>query len=527
MDNYGLLSLLPPVVAILLAVATRRVILSLLTGVLAGAVLLGGGDLGKTGALFFETYLWTCLTEEGHQRIFAFTLLMGAMVGVLGKNGGMQGVVRLLSPMARGRRGTQLTTWLLGLVIFFDDYANTLLLGSAMRPMADRFRVSREKLAYIVDSTAAPVAGLALISTWVAAEIQYIQEGLNELTFSDGTTSGMDLFVASIPYRFYVWAALVFVVLIAIMKRDFGPMLAAERRAEEKGSGVFCRNGPKDALHKRIPTPFPSGSDRAARAIVPILTMLAVTIGLLFSTGYNSELSQSWAEVFCAGDPYIALLYASLVGLLLAAIMSWGESLSLEEVGEAAFNGARRMLPALAILWMAWTLSSMTKENALGTGEYLGGIISNTIAPMWLPSVIFFLASAIAFSTGTSWGTMGILMPLAMKAAHAVLLAENGSVATNDPIFLGVIGSVLAGAIFGDHCSPISDTTVLSSQASGCDHVAHVVTQMPYAVSAAVVAVVCGTLPVAMGASVWLFLPLGLVGSIAIVYLLGRRVERA
>ena len=261
MDNYGLLSLLPPVVAILLAVATRRVIASLLAGVLVGAMILESCHPINSVVTLCETYLWTNLTDGDHLRIFAFTLLMGAMVGVIGRSGGMRGVVRLLTPMARGRRGTQLTTWLLGLIIFFDDYANTLLLGSAMRPMADRFRVSREKLAYIVDSTAAPVAGLALISTWVAAEIGFIQKGLDELTFTDGMTNGMDLFIASIPYRFYVWAALVFVVLIAIMKRDFGPMLAAERRA----------NQPDVAPQKDVSLPsedFPSGNDRAALAIV-------------------------------------------------------------------------------------------------------------------------------------------------------------------------------------------------------------------------------------------------------------------
>ncbi len=522
---YGLLSLLPPLVAIVLAVATRRVILSLLLGVFVGALILASGRLDVAVAATLEDHLWPSLTDESHLRVFAFTLLMGALVGVIQRSGGMHAMVRALSPLARSRRSGQLTTWLLGLVIFFDDYANSLLLGGTMRSLADRLRISREKLAYLVDSTAAPVAGLAIVSTWVAGEIGFIQEGFAELELDGPAVDGFAIFIASIPYRFYVIWALVLVPLVALLGRDFGPMLSAEQRAArdpDLGPGAASSRSPR-----------PAGANTKTSwydALLPIVSLIGVTGWLLVATGTAKLAEQgianaTWLQCFGNGDSYLALVYGSLAGLLTA--VCWTRlrgQLSWHQIRQAASEGAQQMLTALSILWLAWSLSAITAEDQLGTAGYLGGVLQQSITAMWLPTVIFILSSLIAFATGTSWGTMAIVMPLSVRVACQVMSVQHVSAVAGEPILMAAVGSVLAGAIFGDHCSPISDTTVLSSQASGCDHVAHVRTQLPYALLVGVVSILFGTLPVAMGISVWLLLPVGIVVMTAFLLLFGRRV---
>jgi Na+/H+ antiporter NhaC len=531
---YGWLSLLPPLVAIVLAIATRRVILPLFIGVTVGALILQEWQAGGSIAAFVghllhalgqlaEEHLWKSLTDEDHLRVFAFTLLMGAMVGVIYRSGGMHGVVDVLGPLARTRRGGQLVTWLLGLLVFFDDYANTLLLGPTMRPLTDKLRISREKLAYLVDSTAAPVAGLAIVSTWVATEIGFINEGLVGLEFAGPSTDGFNLFIASIPYRFYVLLTLLFIPLVALLGRDFGPMLAAERKAANmlEPLDTTATSAPKiDVPH------------RWYNAVVPVLMAIFTLVVLLLVTGReavraNSELEPTWFNIFSKGDSYLALLYGSLAGLGTVVLLTWTQRiLKLDEIGAAAFEGAKHMLLALTILWLAWSLSAMTdgEPGHLNTGGYVGDLIRQSVAVHWMPTIVFVVAAGVAFATGTSWGTMAILMPLVINVTYHMLASRGGGVGSSDPLLVASIGSVLAGAIFGDHCSPISDTTILSSQASGCNHVAHVWTQLPYAMLVAAIAIVCGTLPAGMGVSPWLLLPLGVVAMFVSLLLLGRRV---
>ena len=551
--DFGMTSLLPPLLAILLAIFTRKVVPSLFAGILIGVVVLTVGEEVSLRRTDFvepkevateivsedeqieprrrerkftewiylpieasERFLWKSLANPDHLRVFAFTMLMGAMVCVIQRGGGMHALVERLTPLARNRRGGQLTTWLLGLIVFFDDYANTLLLGNTMRPLADRLKISREKLAYLVDSTAAPVAGLALISTWVAGEIGYIDDGLEGLEFGV-EARGSRLFVQSIPYRFYVLFALLFVPIVAMLKRDFGPMLAAERRAMKSKE-------PDETLKSKNKQVVVS---HWLNAIVPVCILILVTLLLLLATNNSDEsdnklLIWNWFN----GDSYLALFYGSAAGLLTAAVLVLGQNiLSSREVYTAAFDGARSVLSALIILWMAWSLSLVTKE--LGTGEYVGSLLEARVANWLMPTLVFFLASLVAFSTGTSWGTMAILMPLVVRTTYKMLSAEADVVSPYDPIMIGSIGSVLAGAIFGDHCSPISDTTVLSSQSSGCDHVAHVRTQMPYALLCATVAIVFGTLPVGFGVSPWIGLPLGTVALLVTLRIIGCKSEEA
>ncbi|MEN1680614.1 MAG: Na+/H+ antiporter NhaC family protein [Planctomycetota bacterium] len=540
---YGWLSLAPPLATVVLAIVTKRALVSLLLGLFAGALILTDGDPGRAVIETCETHLWPTLTSPDKIRVFAFTLTMGAMIGVVNRGGGMFGLVGLLSPLARDRRSGQLTAWFAGLIVFFDDYTNTQMLGATMRSTCDRLRISREKLAYIVDSTAAPVAGIALISTWVAIEIAYIQDGLNasgpELA-GDQTAAG--IFLSCIPYRFYIIQALLFVPLVALIGRDFGPMRRAEQEALDCDTDPAESEGPAVAATHWI------------NAAAPLLLTLAVVVTLIIATGRaaceaaDPLMEQSVRNVFGAANSALALFYGALAGLLLAiAIVVGRKILSFEQAADGAFTGVRAVLPALAILWFASAMSGMTRGNGgdqvdtpypyasskLYTGDYLQSLLpvgedgqASPALAAALPTVVFLLASVVAFSTGTSFGTMGILLPVVTPVVLASVGPGAGE-AQNLPLMLASFGGVLSGAIFGDHCSPISDTTILSSQSSGCDHVAHVFTQLPYALTVAAVCVALGTAPLALGVSVWLLLPAQTAALAALLYFLGRPAEQA
>jgi Na+/H+ antiporter NhaC len=522
MHPYGWLSLLPPLLAIGLAIATRRVLLSLFAGVLVGALLVSHGDPLEAVKATMERYLWTSLADKDHLRVFVFTLLMGAMVGLMQASRGMEGIVQAIGPLARTRRSGQLTVWGLGLIVFFDDYANSLLLGNTMRPLADRLRFSREKLAYLVDSTAAPVSGLALISTWIAGEIGYIHDGFRQVGLGD-EVDGFGVFLETIPYRFYVLWALLFVPVVAVLNRDLGSMWRAERRvlqtegkSNDEREGDSIKNGPS--------------APRWYNAILPVIVTVMVTVWLILATGRqalatNGQESSDWLTTFGSGDSYLALVYGSLCGVLCAATLPLVQRmLTWEEVRQAAFVGASSVLTALAILWLAWALSDVTSSD-LQAGEFLGNLLRESVPLSWMPTLVFLLASLVAFATGTSWGTMGVLMPLVIETCFR-MSAGGDQLSPHDPLLIASIGGVLAGAIFGDHCSPISDTTVLSSQASGCDHIAHVTTQLPYALLVGAVSVVIGTIPVGWGVSPFWLLPTGLVVLALTLRVLGRKPDK-
>ncbi|MCA9263711.1 MAG: hypothetical protein KDA60_07665 [Planctomycetales bacterium] len=548
---YGILSLLPPVAAIVLAVVTRRVVLSLFAGVFLGALVMDRGNVWLATVATFEDHLWTTLTDPGKLRVFAFTLLMGALVGVITRNGGMRGLVDGLSRWANSRRRGQLTVWLLGLMIFFDDYANSLLLGSTLRPLCDRLRISREKLAYLVDSTAAPVAGLAIVSTWIAVEIDYVREGLLNLETAS-ELNPFQLFVASIPYRFYVLLSLVFVPLIAITGRDFGPMRQAEQ-SRAAGHAPITRL-PDGGLTRDATEPDVDQPARWWNALVPIAVTVAVVLGIIVQTGSESVRSTGgelrWVNVFGAADSSIALQYGALAGIVLAMVMTLVQRLATyEDLLRSAAAGARLVVPAIAILWFASSLSRMTgntsitgqpseayehRDQRLYTAQYLQQQLLGTADVKdsarveslrhWLPTIVFALAAVVSFCTGTSFGTMGILIPLTITLGFAVSASPDGTLsAAGSRLLLASLGSVLAGAIFGDHCSPISDTTILSSQASGCDHMDHVWTQFPYALTVALIAIALGTVPVGWGWSPWILLPGQIAALVGIVFAFGRQ----
>ncbi|MCR9116542.1 MAG: hypothetical protein NXI22_06255 [bacterium] len=535
MNDFGLWSLAPPAAAITMAIATRRVVVSLLAGVLLAALIEAGGNPVAAGIIAGEDLLWDAVAGadgSSHLRVFAFTLLMGAMVGVIHRTGAMKNAVDAMLPLASDRRSGQLVGWAMGLAIFFDDYANTLLLGNALRPLFDRLRISREKLAYLVDSTAAPVAGLALVSTWVAGEIGYIDEGVSNVQQAAGANcfltpvDGFALFVASIPYRFYVLFALGLVPLVALLNREFGPMVRAEQDALKNPRAATSEFNAADATGRKS-APWHA-------AVIPIGIMLATVVILLITTGFRWRTigrPPSMMEIFGNADSYIALVYGALAGFAAAAATAFAHGFSVREIGRGARSGAFAMLPAMAILWLAWSLSTATNSEHLNTAAYLmswldasqpGSLLSHAV--VLVPTVVFLLASVVAFCTGTSWGTMAILTPLVMETSFRLLTPDGGPLDPANPIFVGSVGSVLAGAIFGDHCSPISDTTVLSSQSSGCDHIAHVRTQLPYALLAAAAAILFGTLPAGFGVSPLIVLPIGFISLLACLLIFGKRI---
>lgn len=525
MMDFGAYSLLPPLVAIILAIATRKVILPLSSGVFVGAVLLASNDDPTSWILpvrFFVRTIWDSISSTSHLQAFAFSLLLGAMVGVLENGGAMRMLIISVSHRIRNRAGAQTMIALSGLAIFFDDYANTLLVGGTMRGTADRYGISREKLAYLVDSTAAPVAGLSIVSTWAAIEISYMADGLAAGGIDD-PSAAFEMFIQSIPYRFYPWLALFMVFLTAMSGRDFGPMARAE----------------SDALASSIPTADEhKEADETKRwawlaAVLPVCVCIATVGIVLVITGLREVGKPAIdigsvrfaGEVLGHGDSYLALIFGGAVGLVAAILSHLLLKLCSVDVALVGLvKGAWQMMPAMLILWFAWALSAMTDRDALDTGGYLASVLSDRLDPRLLPTVVFVIAGAMAFATGTSWGTMAILTPLSISLALGLDPVTDAGGGPSGAIALATCGSVLAGAIFGDHCSPISDTTVLSSRACGCSHVGHVRTQMPYAVSVAVVCVIAGTLPAAVGVSPWLGLVIGATILVVLIRTVGRKL---
>ncbi|HSM09198.1 MAG TPA: Na+/H+ antiporter NhaC family protein [Gemmatimonadota bacterium] len=507
----GWTSLLPPIIAIGLALIFKEVVISLFIGIWAGALLVAAMNPVAATMRTVDRFIVPALADPDHAAIIVFSALLLGMVGVMSRNGGTLGIVKALQPLATTPRRAQLATYLGGLAIFFDDYANTLIVGNTMRPITDRMRVSREKLAYIVDSTAAPVASIVFVSTWVGYEIGLIGDGLQAAAGMPGTTpdvaagllaaSPFAVFLHSIPYLFYPILALIMVALVIVTQRDFGPMWRAENRAS-RGDGLF-REGAALLVdtETRDMQPVEGAPERWYNAAVPVLTVVVVVLlGLYLNGRAEAGASASLSDVFGAADPYAALLWGSLAGLLVAFTLSVGQRI-LKTTGaiEAAIGGMKATLLAFIILILAWSLGEVTE--VLGTAEYLAGLLTGNLAPQLLPFIVFVMAAAIAFATGTSWATMAILIPLVIPLAVAMGGGAGFGGGDHYTILLGSISSVLAGSIWGDHCSPISDTTVLSSMASACDHVDHVRTQLPYALLVGVVAVVFGDIPTAYGMS--------------------------
>ena len=482
-------SIFPPLMAIFIALIFKEVISALVLGILFGAIVLNIYSDGAIGLLLgfmrtIDTYLLGAINDSGHVSIILFSMIIGAIVAIISKNGGMQGVVDKISPFAKSSRTAQLSTWVLGVAIFFDDYANTLVVGNTMRPVTDRMRVSREKLAYIVDSTAAPIAAIAFVTTWIGAELSYIE-----------------------------------------------PMLKAENRARTTGAVSSITTQQKN-ISSEEQEEFAMAKNAKSRwynAAIPIFIIIVGTIAGLFYTGWDSSvwhdgslgLSRKLSTIIGNADSYKALLWSSLLSLIISIIMTVSQRLmDLEETMQATLNGFKTMLSAIVILVLAWGLAEITDD--MHTADFLTQLLSNNVAPWILPAITFVVAALVAFSTGSSWGTMAILYPLMMPAAWSICQEAGLDYEASLNIFHNVVASVLAGSVLGDHCSPISDTTILSSLASSCHHVK---TQMPYALTVGGVAIFIGIIPSALGVSSWICLPIAIIALWLIIKLFGKDVK--
>ena len=522
------LSLIPPLVAIGLALWTREVVLSLFAGIWVGSLFLVSFN-PFAGTAQSLNFMLDALINKDHVSIIVFSLFLGGMVGVMSRSGGNQGIVESLSKFATTRQRGQLFSWLSALFIFFDDYANTLIRGNALRPMTDKLQISREKLSYIVDSTAAPLAVCAVITTWIGFEITQIQNSLGALAVSSadpevaaqlqaGADSAFTIFLHSIPYLFYPILALLFVLMTIIMKREFGPMLVAERRAYSGGGVVRPGSTPPMDTELNILQPVKDKPRRWYNSGLPVLSVILVALWGLYTTGSAGLGADEMniTNIIGNADPFSALIWASFAGSLIAiALVVFQRILTMNQALESWIGGMQSMLIAIIILVLAWGLGGITGE--MGTGTYLATLVEDNLPISLLPGLIFFIAAITAFSTGSSWGTMAILFPVAIPMAISMGAGVGFAGGEHYAILLGAISSVMAGAVFGDHCSPISDTTILSSMSSACDLIDHVNTQLPYALVIAVVAMIVGEIPAAFE---WIHPAWGLLAGVFILYLI-------
>ncbi len=478
-------ALVPAIVAIGLALITKEVYSSLFVGILMGALLYSGFEFELTITHIFSDGIIGVLSDSYNVGILVFLVILGAMVSLMNKAGGSAAFGQFAAGKIKNRVGAQLATILLGVLIFIDDYFNCLTVGSVMRPVTDKFKVSRSKLAYLIDATAAPICIIAPISSWAAAVTGFV-EG----------EDGFSIFIRAIPYNFYAILTIVMMVGMVLMKTEFGKMKEHERNAARKGD-LFTTPG----------RPYENTKEEKVNAkggvvdlLIPIAALIACcVIGMIYTGGFFE--GAGFVEAFSNSDASLGLTLGSFFGLVITVILyQIRRVLSFKECMDCIPEGFRAMVPAILILTFAWTLKAMT--DSLGADVYVAGLVESSAGAFmnFLPAIIFVVGCFLAFATGTSWGTFGILIPI------VVAVFQNG-----DPqMMIMSISACMAGAVCGDHCSPISDTTIMASAGAQCEHVNHVTTQLPYAVVAAVVSfityIVAGFVK-----SAWIALPVGIV----------------
>ncbi len=517
----AILSILPPILAITFALVFRQVVLSLFSGIWLAATFIHDYNILAGFFAVLTHFIINAITTKSQAQILVFSFLFGGMVGVITRNGGARGIAELITRFAKGAKGGQLSTMLMALVMFFDDYANVLVRGNLMRPITDKLRISREKLSFLVDTGAASVASTALISTWIGYEVGLIDQGLQIIGSSEDAYT---MFIRTIPYRFYPLLALVFAFMISATDRDFGPMLKAERRARFEGK--VNRDGAERATENLEDETDADTPSSWLNGLAPIVAILVVGLGGIYITGRNAlgpNDEVSLGNIVSKSDSYVGLLWASLAGCVVAMFLAVVRRvLTLTQAFAAWIQGLKSMMMAIVILVLAWSIGAATTE--LQAASYLVQILEGALDPAWLPALSFVIAAAMAFATGTSWATMAIMMPLVIPLADSLSASAGLGPERVDTILVGVISSVLAGAVFGDHCSPISDTTILSSMASAADHIDHVRTQLPYALLVAFVGLIVGSIPTAYGMSPWISILMGSAVLLAVLYLYGKPV---
>ncbi|CAM4092314.1 Na+/H+ antiporter NhaC family protein [Shewanella denitrificans] len=476
-----MLSLLPPLVAIILAIFTRHVLLSLGFGIIIGALLLNDFSVMASGEFVAKSVSGLVWTDGGlnswNLYIIGFLMVLGMITALITVSGSARAFAEWARLRIRSKRDAKLLTIFLGCVVFIDDYFNSLVVGAISRPITDRYHVSRAKLAYVLDSTAAPVCVLSPISSWGAYIIALIGGILTAHGFAD--SGHLSLFVQMIPMNFYAIFALLLLLCVAMFGLDVGPMRKHEMNAKKGELFDESKGIPAGAIAE-----LPEADTGSVLGLfLPILMLVLGTCYFMVSSGANAlqdaNIEFSLLGAFEKTDVSSSLFFGALNGFAVTIILSLVQKIELGMIAKGLTLGARSMLPAIYILLFAWTIAGIIGE--LETGKYMASLATSGNIPFaLLPSVLFILAGITAFSTGTSWGTFGIMLPIAADMAMG----------SDSTMMLPMLSAVLAGAVFGDHCSPISDTTILSSTGASCHHIDHVVTQLPYALIAAMISLV-------------------------------------
>ena len=477
-------SALPTALAVVLAIMLRQVVVALFAALWFGTWLIFRLDPVDSLLRIVDNYALKAVADDGRASILVFTLLLGGMIGVISRTRGARVMAMQMQRRLHTRRRSQVATWFMGLIVFVDDYANALLVGTSMRPLFDRMKMSRAKLAFIVDATAAPVSSVALVSSWVGVELGYIEDQYRALGLAQDAYS---VFLRSLAYRYYPFLILAFGLFIALTGRDFGPMRLAEQAAASAEDDPTLKRTAKAGTLR-----IPRGSQRLAwlTGALPLGVLIGTTMLGLYFDGLSTLRAQApdlathagLQAIFAHADATKALLWASLVGSIVALLTAAGtRMLSLSEAMDAWVEGIKSMVLACIVLVLAWSLSRVCRD--LHTADFFIQFLGELRTPAFLPAAIFLTAALIAFSTGTSWGTMAIVFPVALPLMFEV---SGGS----EHYLLAVISAILAGAVWGDHCSPISDTTIMAATAAGCRPAEHVRTQLPYALIVGAVAVI-------------------------------------
>ena len=507
-------ALLPPIIAIVLALITKEVYSSLFIGIVVGALFYSGFSFeGTLNHIFFEEVddasygMISVLSDPSNVGILIFLVILGALVALMNNAGGSAAFGRWATTHIKTRVGAQLATVALGVLIFVDDYFNCLTVGSVMRPVTDTHNISRAKLAYLIDATAAPICIIAPISSWAAAVAGFA---------SKSDANGIALFISAIPYNFYALLTILMMITLAVTKTDFGPMAIHERNAL-KGDLFTTEARPYADADAHEDT----SKGKVIDLVLPVVVLvIACIIGLIYTGGFFS--GESFVSAFANCSASMGLVLGSSVALVFAIIFFIARRvLSFKQCMACIPEGFKAMVPAILILTFAWTLKSMT--DSLGAAEFVAGVVKASAGSFmnFLPAIVFIIACLLSFATGTSWGTFGILIPIVL----AVFGTDSGALSTIS------MSACMAGAVCGDHCSPISDTTIMSSAGAQCDHVNHVSTQLPYAISVAGISfityLICGVLlTIGMANPVWVALPLGIVLTIVYIMLMKRATAK-
>lgn len=495
-------ALLPPLIAIGLALLTKEVYSSLFIGIIVGGLLFANFSLEGTLLHVFNDGIANVLADSYNVGILVFLVILGTMVCLMNKAGGSAAFGRWAKEHVKSRVGAQLAVIILGCLIFIDDYFNCLTVGSVMRPLTDAHRISRAKLAYIIDATAAPICIIAPISSWAAAVAGFAEDG-----------QGLSLFIQAIPYNFYALLTILMMVGLVLMKIDFGAMAKHERNAI-KNNDVFSG----ESVYQQVEERFEDTNGRVLDLIFPILVLIVCcVIGMLYSGGFFRGVD--FITAFSNSDASVGLMLGSAIALLIT-FLYYGlrKAMSFKEMMACLPEGFKAMVPAILILTFAWSLKAMT--DSLGAKYFVRDLVVSGAQgmQMLLPALIFLIGCGLAFATGTSWGTFGILIPIVQSVFSM-----------DQPLAIICISACMAGAVCGDHCSPISDTTIMASAGAQCDHVSHVSTQLPYALLCAgisfVTYILAGTLAYFGGPAI-LALPVGMSLMLGILFYLKRRYAK-